>query len=73
MDKLFAIAGGILFVVVLGLLGQADYEAELEEQDFACNMHLTYLIDAIHDVPPEDRRGWPITKEEFRKVCGGDE
>lgn len=65
--KVGLILVGIL--VVLGLVGQMDYESAAAEEATYCSMVAKWKSEELAGVPEFDRTGWPP----FRGDCGGDQ
>jgi hypothetical protein len=50
-------------------MGEDDYQAHVETQNHACDMHMIWLSDTFARVPVDNRRGWPISALEFKNKC----
>ena len=62
----------ILGIVILGVLawvGTGDYQDEVEDQAYYCEMVETWKADAKRGVAPADRAGWPDYQNNYNEVC----
>lgn len=57
--KSISFVGFALVFVLLGIVGQSDYEEAIQRNNLYCEMKQLWEADAARGVAPEDRAGWP--------------
>ena len=70
--KLFFSALCTFVLVGFLVMGEDDYQAHVETNNHACDMHMIWLSDTFARVPVDNRRGWPISALEFKQKCERD-
>lgn len=58
------VCGFGIFIGIMGVVGQMDYEDELRAQEAYCNMVILWEEDRARGVPEDQRAGWPPFKSE---------
>lgn len=58
-----------LIISTFIVLSNEDFKQAQDDEQFRCDMGALWLDGAFRNVPPEQRDGYPMTLEEYERVC----